>query len=143
MKKTIALPLAGALTLTILLSACAGPAGSSPEPTPTPTPAASPSASVEPSAPEQSGPSQETEPAAQTPSEEPAQTSAAENPLKDEAVNCIGQSVSDLIDAIGEPQARDYAPSCLGDGEDGELAYDGFTVYTYREGNTETVTDVL
>lgn len=55
----------------------------------------------------------------------------------------IGRSASSLIAAIGQPLARDYAPSCLGSGEDGELIYNGFTVYTYREGNTETVTDVL
>ena len=42
----------------------------------------------------------------------------------------------------GEPLERNYAPSCLGGGEDGELVYEGFTVYTYREGDRETVTDV-
>lgn len=55
----------------------------------------------------------------------------------------IGRSASGLIAAIGQPLARDYAPSCLGSGEDGELIYNGFTVYTYREGTTETVTDVF
>ena len=47
-----------------------------------------------------------------------------------------------LIEALGEPLERNYAPSCLGGGEDGELVYEGFTVYTYREGDRETVTDV-
>lgn len=41
--------------------------------------------------------------------------------------------MEDLIAAIGEPESSDYAPSCLGEGEDGNLYYDGFTVYTYRD----------
>lgn len=44
-----------------------------------------------------------------------------------------GANLEDLIAAIGEPQSSDYAPSCLGEGEDGNLYYDGFTVYTYRD----------
>ena len=55
----------------------------------------------------------------------------------------IGQSASSLIAAIGSPISSSYAPSCLGPGEDGELVYDGFTVYTYRENGVETVEDVL
>ncbi len=50
--------------------------------------------------------------------------------------------VSELYEAIGQPQKSDYAPSCLGPGEDGMLYYDGFTVYTYREGDKEVVYDV-
>ena len=37
------------------------------------------------------------------------------------------------------PEYSDYAQSCLGTGEDGNLYYDGFTVYTYREGDVETI----
>ena len=34
-------------------------------------------------------------------------------------------------------------PSCLGEGEDGNLYYDGFTVYTYRDvDGSETVSYV-
>ena len=54
----------------------------------------------------------------------------------------MGEDVTKLIDALGEPLERNYAPSCLGGGEDGELVYEGFTVYTYREGDRETVKDV-
>ena len=61
------------------------------------------------------------------------------NKLKDIAVSFIGKDVSELYAEIGEPESSDYAPSCLGDGEDGNLYYDGFTVYTYREGGSETV----
>lgn len=60
------------------------------------------------------------------------------------AQGLIGSSLSALTDAIGEPKNESYASSCLGDGEDGELSYDGFTVYTYRAPDgTETVYDVL
>jgi hypothetical protein len=50
--------------------------------------------------------------------------------------------VEDLYAAIGSPVSSDYAPSCLGDGDDGNLYYEGFTVYTYRENGEETVTYV-
>ncbi|MBQ3638843.1 MAG: hypothetical protein II953_10815 [Clostridia bacterium] len=58
------------------------------------------------------------------------------------AMTCIDKPVSALYDLIGEPGESDYAPSCFGDGEDGNLYYDGFTVYTYRENGEETVRDV-
>lgn len=51
-----------------------------------------------------------------------------------------GANVDELIAAIGAPNSSDYAPSCLGEGEDGNLYYDGFTVYTYRDtSGAETV----
>jgi len=74
------------------------------------------------------------------PTPEPAPAPAA---TKEVAMTFIGRSVSSLIAAIGQPIGSDYAPSCLGSGEDGELFYNGFTVYTYREGSTETVQDVI
>lgn len=77
---------------------------------------------------------------------EPAASSNPEPPsapTKADAQAYIGKSVSSLIAAIGAPKGSDYAPSCLGDGEDGELFYDGFTVYTYRLNGTETVQDVV
>ena len=57
------------------------------------------------------------------------------------AESCMDKSVEELYMLIGEPLSADYAPSCLnpGQGEDGNLYYDGFVVYTYREGETETV----
>ena len=57
------------------------------------------------------------------------------------AESCIDKSVEELYELIGEPISADYAPSCLnpGVGEDGNLEYDGFIVYTYREGDQETV----
>ena len=67
---------------------------------------------------------------------------AYDEALFEAAKRCIDQDVSVLYDAIGKPEGSDYAPSCLGPGEDGELYYDGFTVATYREGERETVRDV-
>ncbi len=58
------------------------------------------------------------------------------------AKDYIDSPVEDLIAAIGEPEDRDYAPSCMGSGDDGNLYYDGFIVYTYREGDSEVVIDV-
>lgn len=55
------------------------------------------------------------------------------------AESCIDKDVSELYALIGEPESSDYAPSCLVDGEDGMLYYDGFVVYTTREGDVETV----
>lgn len=58
------------------------------------------------------------------------------------ALKLVGHPVQELYDAIGQPESVDYAPSCLGSGEDGELQYGAFTVYTYKEGNSETVQSV-
>ena len=68
---------------------------------------------------------------------------AAEPEDKALAESMIGEEVSKLIEAIGEPESADYAGSCLGPGEDGELHYDGFTVYTYKEGDSEIIQNVL
>ncbi len=51
----------------------------------------------------------------------------------------MGRPVSELYAAIGRPISSDYAPSCLIDGEDGELVYDGFIVYTEKGADYETV----
>ena len=59
------------------------------------------------------------------------------------AQEMIGEDISALTAAIGEPDDSSYASSCLGPGEDGELYYDGFTVYTYRENGVETISVVL
>ena len=57
------------------------------------------------------------------------------------ALKLKDRPVSELYDAIGEPDSEDAAPSCMGPGEDVNLYYDGFTVYTYREGDKQTVVD--
>lgn len=58
------------------------------------------------------------------------------------AQSYVGKSAGSLISAIGSPNSRSYAPSCMGEGEDGQLKYSGFTVYTYRENGKETVQHV-
>ena len=66
-------------------------------------------------------------------------TTAPANEKKALAESCINKNVSELYALIGEPNSSDYAPSCLVDGEDGMLYYDGFVVYTTRENGVETV----
>ena len=114
-------------------------------PAPTPVESAAPQVTVEPTAvvstPAPEPTTEQTPAPAETPApaaEEPSADATAEN-----ARAYIGQSASSLIDALGAPISSSYAPSCLGPGEDGELIYDGFTVYTYREDGVETVEDVL
>ena len=59
--------------------------------------------------------------------------------MKEIALEYVDRDVSDLVAAIGEASKAEYVPSCLGTGEDGILSYDGFTVYTYKEGDSEIV----
>lgn len=125
------------------------PAEAQPQVTEQPKPAETPAAPAKTEAPAQAAAvtskpaEQPAKPAEQTkaepaPAPEPAKPAAS----RDTAAGYIGQSVSSLISAIGSPGSSSYAPSCMGDGEDGELHYSGFTVYTYREGGSETVQDV-
>lgn len=82
-----------------------------------------------------------TEAAAPTaaPTEAAAETAAPAADKKTLAESCIDKDISELYALIGEPESSDYAPSCLVEGEDGTLYYDGFVVYTTREGDVETV----
>lgn len=125
MKKFTCLLLA--LTLLLGLAAC----GEEPAEV-TEEPAAGSVEPVEESAPpaeESVAPAEESEAPAE---EEPSPLEAAKE--------FEGAPLEDLIAAIGEPLSSDYAPSCLGEGEDGNLYYDGFTVYTYRDvDGSETV----
>ena len=99
------------------------------EPVKTPEPTPAPEATA---APVETTPEPDPEPA-------PTPEAAPEDDLKATAESFIGAELDELIAAIGEPESSDYAPSCLGEGEDGNLYYDGFVVYTYRENGTETV----
>lgn len=73
------------------------------------------------------------------PPAEPGPQELTAEQAKTLAEQYIDQPVSALIAAIGQPISSDYAPSCLGEGEDGNLYYDGFTVYTYRDGDSEVI----
>lgn len=125
MKKLTCLLLA--LTLLLGLAACGEePAEVTEEPAAeSAEPAAEPSAAPE---------------ASEAPAEE-SEAPAEEEPSPLEAAKAFeGAPLEDLIAAVGEPLSSDYAPSCLGEGEDGNLYYDGFTVYTYRDvDGSETV----
>ena len=74
-----------------------------------------------------------------TNAKDPTQATQEPDNRKALAQSCIDKPVAELYALIGQPNSSDYAPSCMGDGEDGNLYYDGFIVYTYREGDTESV----
>lgn len=72
-----------------------------------------------------------------------------EEPVLDDAayeaaMAFVGRPVEELYEAIGEPTGGSlYAASCLEDGaEDGMLYYDGFYVWTVKNGSGETVHNV-
>lgn len=68
------------------------------------------------------------------------QAEAEADTRKEQAIALIEAPVEDLYAAIGYPESSDYASSCLVEGgEDGNLYYDGFIVYTIRKGDQETV----
>ena len=76
------------------------------------------------------------------PTEAPTEAATEAAPAADKkalAESCIEKDISELYALIGEPESSEYAPSCLVEGEDGTLYYDGFVVYTTREGDVETV----
>lgn len=124
MKKLLTLLLCFALVFS--LCACGG------ESAETPNEEKEPAVNQEP---ETNDPSaQEPEPG-EDPSEEPQD-------MVELVKGYIDKPIEELYAVIGEPLDTDYAPSCLGDGEDGMLIYDGFIVYTYREGDSEVVFDV-
>ena len=95
-----------------------------PAPTPTPTPTQAPAPAATPEA---------------TPAPEETPEPAPVNETLETAKTFVGKTTVELYAAIGAPPESDYAPSCLGPGEDGNLYYDGFTVYTYRENGVETI----
>ena len=63
------------------------------------------------------------------------------------AYSLIGKDVSELYDAVGQPERSAYSASCIAPdagAEDGQLFYDGFTVSTVRmPDGTETVYGVF
>ena len=104
------------------------------------TTTAKPSASAGTSKPAASAP--ESKPAQSKPAASaPAETKPAEpaKPTASQASGYVGSSASALESALGAPTSKSYSPSCMGEGEDGIWTYDGFTVYTYKEGGSETV----
>ena len=122
MKKYLAILLSALLVLG--LAACGG---SEKEQEPTAAPTQAPTeAPVTEATPE---PAEET---TEAPTEAPAEEDDIQETI-DLVLSMVGQPIEDLYAAIGEPtNGSDYTPSCLVDGQDGQLFYDGFTVYTCR-----------
>lgn len=142
------------LICALLLIGCGSTA---PDPTPAPAETAAP---VETAAPaETEAPSETPAPSAEPeaePSAEPVATlpdaglvrdtedSSESDELFALAKSYVDKPLSELQAELGEPLSSAYVSSCLiPGGEDGELHYDGFTVYTVKSADSETVQDVL
>ena len=131
MKKLIALMLC--LTLALGLCAC-GNSEKEPEPTATPEVTATPESDPEPPVGEAADP---TDAPVDPPTEEETNDVAETIAL---VLSMEGQPIEELYEIIGMPNDSDYTSSCLVDGQDGELHYDGFTVYTvFPTGGIETI----
>ncbi len=64
-------------------------------------------------------------------------------PKQEIAREYVDRPLSELIEKIGEPLSAEYVTSCLiPGGQDGELHYEDFTVYTVKDADSETVMDV-
>ena len=128
-----------ALALLALLCAC----GEQEE-----TTAQAPAASVSENAEEKTAEAPAQEPAAETTEESAEETTeeavteapAEQSPLET-ALTFVDCDAAELVAAIGEPLETSYEESCAGPGEDGVWTYDGFTVFTYRENDVETIID--
>ena len=132
-----------AAVLLLMLTACGAqetPAQEQPVEEPPAAAEVQPEQEAEQPAVEEEAVTEEADPAEEeAPAEEPAGDS-----LFAQAAALIDSNVEDLYDTIGYPVDVMYADSCLGEGEDGELYYDCFTVYTYRDPeDVETIYDVM
>lgn len=53
---------------------------------------------------------------------------------------CVGLEIDEaIIEKIGEPEDILSAPSCYFDGEDTIYLYEGFSLYTYRDGDKDVL----
>ena len=127
------------LCLSLLLCGCCG---SAPAETTAPKAPAQTTAPMETTVPETTVP-ETTVPEVETTASETVEETDPVDEARVLAESCIDKSVEELYKLIGEPDSSDYAPSCLDEnGEDGILYYENFIVYTYREGDNETVSFV-
>lgn len=122
------------LLAAMLLSLCACGSAPVPEPSDAPAPELTPVPAADPAPTPEPTPEPTAEP---TPEPEPVFDAKAA------AEKLVGADVSELYEAIGYPISSSYAPSCLGEGEDGELVYDGFTVYTFKAASGGETVDVV
>ncbi len=100
-------------------------------------------------------PAESAQPAAET--EAPAESAAPTAALPDAGLEPAGEPtpfeiaqdyidrpLEELIEVLGDPVSSEYGPSCLVQGaEDGMHQYEGFFVSTLKEGDMETVKDIL
>ena len=133
MKKVSALLLILAILLS--LAACGSNAGSEDEDAPVLT-AELPGAS-------QKAPAAEPTEAPQATAAPAKEEKSDKNETVERVLKMKGQPVKDLIELLGEPISREYSSSCLIEGgQDGQLIYDGFVVYTLvQEDGAETIYD--
>ena len=110
-----------------------------PSPEPTSAPVSEPTPEPTPEPAESAAPVEEPEPTPEQPAFDEEKYNAA--------LALKGEDVALLYEAIGEPLEAEYVPSCMtdqdGNGEDGWLTYEGFSVATYRNGEKEIVWDVI
>lgn len=142
MRKTLLFLLC--LLLTLGLCACGAESAPMPSAAPSAEPSAAPSTPTPSATPTEEAAQPQRSSSLPGASLHAAEPERAEAPasLVEDAQRFVDGPVEALIAALGEPLSRDYAPSCLGSGKDGELRYEGFTVYTYLSDEGETVTGV-
>ena len=125
-----------ALALLALLCACGET-----EQTAAQNPAPAAAETAEQKAPETSAPAQDPAEAPEEAAEEAPEEETAEQSPLETALAFVDHDAGELVAAIGEPLETSYEESCAGPGEDGIWTYDGFTVFTYRENDVETIVD--
>ena len=125
-----------ALALLALLCACGET-----EQTAAQNPAPAAAETAEQKAPETSAPAQDPAEAPEEAAEEAPEEETAEQSPLETALAFVDHDAGELVAAIGEPMETSYEESCAGPGEDGIWTYDGFTVFTYRENDVETIVD--
>ncbi|MCR5136023.1 MAG: hypothetical protein K6C12_02840 [Oscillospiraceae bacterium] len=135
--KAYLLPAVLCLLLALLLAGCGSGAG----PAAVTAPPASETAAAASAAPSEAPPSATLPDAGLKPAAGTEDDTAAEERLE-LAKSFVDRPLSELKEKFGEPLSATYASSCLGPGKDGELKYEGFTVITYQEGESETVSYV-
>ena len=131
------------LLISLISGLCAcggGSAAATPEPAQTPVPTPDMTEILAASASDAEQAAQQLPPASST------DATAMDEQMYALAQECIGLTVEELYELIGEPGDVQYQASCEGEegeeAEDGMLFYDGFYVWTVRTNEHEIVRDV-
>ena len=119
------------LLMVFALAGCGSSRSAEPAATQAPAPTAAPATEA---------PAPTEAPAAPETTAEPAPETDPLDETIEKILSMEGQSVEDLYALVGEPNDHQYGSSCLVQGQDGFLYYDGFTVYTlFPDGGEETI----